>query len=275
MREESDEDTDEELTELKIPKNNKNKADWYDTNKFKIILTTIGSNNFNHKNKIGKLKFNDINSLINNIKNNTISEADAQKKINALDKIKKAEIKNKRLIHGQKKLLNLFNDLLEAIFNNNNNNENENDNVSVNENDNISVNENDNENVNDNDNVDGNDNVDDYDNFDDYDNVDYYEIMKINNYFKTIDEIKSFEDQTEELKKEEFLNECWNMCYYDNNKEINLKIFKSKCAYLLNDIEEDLFKEIFGHTFVALADKLINTTSKEENQIIINDIKKK
>ena len=145
----------------------------------------------------------------------------------------------------------------------------------MNENDNISVNENDNENVNDNDNVDGNDNVDDYDNFDDYDNVDYYEIMKINNYFKTIDEIKSFEDQTEELKKEEFLNECWNMCYYDNNKEINLKIFKSKCAYLLNDIEEDLFKEIFGHTFVALADKLINTTSKEENQIIINDIKKK
>ena len=41
-----------------------------------------------------------------------------------------------------------------------------------------------------------------------------------------------------------------------------------------NSIDENLFKEIFGHTFVALADKLINTTSKEECQIIINDIKK-
>ena len=120
MNKESDEDSDEELTEVKIPKNNKNKADWYDTNKFKIILTTIDSNNFNHKNKIGKLKFNDINNLINNIKNNTISEADAKKKINALNNIKKAEIKHKSLINGQKKLLNLFDNLLEAIFNNNN-----------------------------------------------------------------------------------------------------------------------------------------------------------
>ena len=57
----------------------KNKAYWYDTNKFKTILNTIDSNNFNHKNKIDKLKFNDINSLINNIKNNTISEADAKR----------------------------------------------------------------------------------------------------------------------------------------------------------------------------------------------------
>ena len=119
LNEESDEDSDEELTEVKIPKNNKNKADWYDTNKFKIILTTIDSNNFNHKNKIGKLKLNGINSLINNIKNNAINEADAKKKINALNKIKKTEIKNKHLINGQKKLLNLFDDLLEAIFNNN------------------------------------------------------------------------------------------------------------------------------------------------------------
>ena len=85
----------EELTEVKIPKNNKNKVDWYDTNKFKIILTTIDSNNFNHKNKIGKLKLNDINSLINNNKNNATNEADAKKKINTLNKIKKTD--------GQKK----------------------------------------------------------------------------------------------------------------------------------------------------------------------------
>ena len=55
----------------------------------KKILTTIDNNNFNHKNKIGKLKFNDINNLINNIKNNTISEADTKKKINELKEIKK------------------------------------------------------------------------------------------------------------------------------------------------------------------------------------------
>ena len=56
--------------------------------------------------------------MINNIKNNTISEADTKKKINELNKIKKAETKNKRLINGQKILLNLFEDLVEASFNN-------------------------------------------------------------------------------------------------------------------------------------------------------------
>ena len=33
-----------------------------------------------HENKISKFKFNDINNLINNIKYNTISEANAKKK---------------------------------------------------------------------------------------------------------------------------------------------------------------------------------------------------
>ena len=51
-----------------------------------------------------------------------------------LNKIKKAETKNKRLINGQKILLNLFDDLIEAIINNNkivnedNNDDNDNDN---------------------------------------------------------------------------------------------------------------------------------------------------
>ena len=31
---------------------------------------------------------------------------------------------------------------------------------------------------------------------------------------------------------------------------------------------------MFGHSFVTLANKLINTTNKEENQIIVNDIEK-
>ena len=99
--EESDKESDKELTEIISPKNDESTTDWYNKNKFNKILTTIDSNNFNHKNKIGKLKFNDINSLINNIKNNTISEADAKKKINALNEIKKAEIGNKHVINGQ------------------------------------------------------------------------------------------------------------------------------------------------------------------------------
>ena len=32
--------------------------------------------------------------------------------------------------------------------------------------------------------------------------------------------------------------------------------------------------KIFGHTFAALVDKLINTISEEENKIIIDDIAK-
>ena len=90
----------------------------------KKILTTIDNNNFNHKNKIGKLKFNDINNLINNIKNNTISEADTKKKINELNEIKNVETIGKRLIKSQQKLQSLFDDL-KTIFNHDNDNDNE------------------------------------------------------------------------------------------------------------------------------------------------------
>ena len=50
---------------------------------------------------------------------------------------------------------------------------------------------------------------------------------------------------------------------------------KAKASYILNDLDEQLFEKIFGHTFAALAGKLINTTNKEENKIVIDDIKKK
>ena len=39
-----------------------------------------------------------------------------------------------------------------------------------------------------------------------------------------------------------------------------------------NIIDKKLFKQIFGHTLIKLADKLINTTNKEENQIIVKNI---
>ena len=62
------------------------------------------------------------------------------------------------------------------------------------------------------------------------------------------------------------------MFYYEDNKETNLRLFKLKFAHTFNDVDDNLFKEIFGHTSVKLADKLINIASKEENQTLINDI---
>ena len=41
-----------------------------------------------------------------------------------------------------------------------------------------------------------------------------------------------------------------------------------------NEIDEKLFEQIFGHKLLKLADKLINTTNKEENQIIVKNIEK-
>ena len=249
---ESDKETsDEELIEIINPKKDEDTTDWYDKNKFKKILTTIDSNKFNHKYKLGKLKFNNINNLINKIKNNTINEALAKQKLDTLNEIRKVETKNKRLINGQKILLILFDDLLEAIFNNNRS-ENKNDNESVNE----SVNDSD---------------VNDDDNDDD---DDYYIIKQLNNYFKTIDERKSFKEQIETLKIKDSLNEYWHFGYHHGNKELNYRIFKAKAAYILNDLDEQLFEKIFGHTFAALVDKLINTIGEEENKIIYDDIKR-
>ena len=43
-----------------------------------------------------------------------------------------------------------------------------------------------------------------------------------------------------------------------------------------NIIDKKLFEQIFGHAFETLANKLINTTNKEENEIIVkNNIKNK
>ena len=62
------------------------------------------------------------------------------------------------------------------------------------------------------------------------------------------------------------------MEYYEDNKEINLTLFRLKLAHILNYVDDNLFKEIFGLTSVELADKLINVTSKEENQMLIDHI---
>ena len=107
--------------EAKSPKEDKNATDsylkWVDRNKFKKILAIIDSSTFVYKNKIGEFGYTDIKDLVNNIKNNTISEIDAKKDLNTLNKIKNAEIiKYKKRTPGHKELLNLFNDLLDAIL---------------------------------------------------------------------------------------------------------------------------------------------------------------
>ena len=135
--------------------------------------------------------------MINGIKSNTISEADTKKKINELNEIKKVETKSKRLIKSQEKLQSLFDDLKNFF------NESENENENVNENENENKNENENE----------------------RDDGQYY-LEKINNIFKEINETKSFEDQINILKEIPDLGDCWYNEYYEDNKEISLRIFK-------------------------------------------------
>ena len=121
--------------------------------------------------------------MINSIKGNTISEADAKKKINELNEIKKVETNSKRLIESQKKLLSLFDDLLKTIFNetvNESNSNTKNESKSNNESNYKSDNESDNESK-----------KDKY----------YYEIRQLNNWFETIDQTKSIEEQIELLKE--------------------------------------------------------------------------
>ena len=87
---------------------------------------------------------------------------------------------------------------------------------------------------------------------------------------KIIDKSKLFEDQMELLKKVENLD-----IYYDNHfddKELKHKHFKIKLAHLSNIIEENWFEQIFCHTLIKLADKLINTTNRKRNQIIVKNI---
>ena len=99
-------------------------------------------------------------------------------------------------------------------------------------------------------------------------------IKKINDHLdKIIDKSKSFEDQIKSIKKVENLHDYYHVSNFDD-KELKLKIFKLQIAHLSNIIDKNLFKQIFGHTFIKLADKLINTKNKEENQIILNKITK-
>ena len=62
------------------------------------------------------------------------------------------------------------------------------------------------------------------------------------------------------------------MPYNDyDDKKLKFKIFKRKLADISNEIDEKLFETIFAHTLIKLADQLINTINKEENQITVKN----
>ena len=219
----------EEPKEIKSPNR-------IDKNKFKEILVIIDSNEFNYKNMVGKFKYTDIKNLVDNIRNNTISEIDAKKVLNALSKIKKAEIiKYKKRTSGHIKLLNLFNKLLNINLTDktSGSQENENEKVESRKEENEDEDE---DYENENEYKDYENEDEDYENeYEDYDNenknddetIDQNETIKNlnDNLDEIIDKSKSFEDQTESLKKLEDLK--GNLPYNDyDDKELKSKYFK-------------------------------------------------
>ena len=84
---------------------------------------------------------------------------------------------------------------------------------------------------------------------------------------------KSFEEQIKSLKEREDLKGYLPYNDYDD-KELKSKYFKIELPDMSNEIDKKLFEQIFGHALIKLADKLINTTNKEENQIIVKNIDK-
>ena len=98
-------------------------------------------------------------------------------------------------------------------------------------------------------------------------------LLLLINLDEIIDKSKSFEDQIKSIRKAKNLDDY----YYVNNfgnKELNFKIFQLKLAHLWNIIDKALFEQIFYHKFETLANKLLNTIKKEENQIIVKNIEK-
>ena len=87
--------------------------------------------------------------------------------------------------------------------------------------------------------------------------------------YEIIDKSKSFDEQINLSKKLKGLKGYWP--YNDFGDKLKFKYFKIDMS---NDIDGKLFEQIFGHALIKLADTLINTTNKEENQIIVKNINK-
>ena len=90
---------------------------------------------------------------------------------------------------------------------------------------------------------------------------------------EVIDKSKSIEEQIKSLKKREDLEGFYPDKDF-SDKELKYKYFEIELANMSNEIDEKLFEQIFVHQLETLANKLIKTTNKEENQIIVNNIGK-
>ena len=234
--------TKEEPKEIKSP-------NWLDKNKFKEILNIIDSNKFGHKTKTGDFEYIDIKNLVNNIKDNTISEIHIKKRLSTLNIIKNSEIEHKRLIPGRKELLNLFKKLkiilndktLESQESENYENENEdkdedyeNKNEYEYESENKDKdyeNKNEYEYKNENENEDDsyknkNENENEDDDDDNDKTIDQNKIKDLNDILdEIIEKSKSFEEQIKLLKKRKDLKGFYP--YNDfGNKELKSKYFK-------------------------------------------------
>ena len=106
-----------------------------------------------------------------------------------------------------------------------------------------------------------------------YSNEHDEETMKQNKKNKIMKKLNDHLDEIIEKSKSKNLDEYQFLNDF-GDKELKFKIFKLNLADLSNEIDEKLFEQIFGHTIETLANKLINTTSKEENQIIVKNIDK-
>ena len=144
--------------------------------------------------------------MVNNIRNNTISEISAKKGLNKLNEIKNAGIiKYKKRTPKQKKLLNLFNDLLDVILTDKTlKSKSQKDKTLMSLKD---ENKNKNENKNENDKTLMSSNDDDYNENEN----DKAIIIKQSNDFldKIIDKSKSFEEPIESIKKVLFYQRLW------------------------------------------------------------------
>ena len=146
--------------------------------------------------------------MVNNIRNNTISQISAKKGLNKLNEIKNAGIiKYKKRTPKQKKLLNLFNDLLDVILTDKTlKSKSQKDKTLMSLKD---ENKNKNENKNENDKTLMSSNDDDYS--ENENKNDKAIIIKQSNDFldKIIDKSKSFEEPIESIKKVLFYQRLW------------------------------------------------------------------
>ena len=204
--------------------------------------------------------------MVDNIRNNTISEISTKKSLNTLNKIKNAEIiKYKNHTPKHKELLNLLNDLLDVILTGKTLELESQEDKNKNENEIVESRKEENENENKDDDVDDDDET--------MSQNEKNETIKVKNDIldEIINKSKSFEEQMKLFKKIKCVKAYQHSIDY-GDKELKFKYFKIELADMSNEIDKKLFEQIFSHTLETLAHKLINTTNKKENQIIVKDI---